>query len=178
MVVAHVDESVFPSVGRDPCEYAEFLALQKARNVAPRYPDRIVIGADTIVDADGEIIGKPVDATDAERITRKLFGAPHRVITGLAILRWKDNVEVVRSDVTTVYPRPMTSEQIARHIAGGSWEGKAGAYAIQETGDEFVDRIEGSFTNVIGLPMELLQNLLEEHFGISPPSSKTPSSGE
>jgi septum formation protein len=160
-VVADVDESALPRDERSPTQYAEFLALAKARNVAPRYPDRIVIGADTLVDADGEIIGKATDAADAERITRKLFSAPHRVITGLAVLRWKNGVEIVRSDVTTVYPRPMTPDQIVRHIAGGSWQGKAGAYAIQETGDEFVDHIEGSLTNVIGLPMELLQSLLE-----------------
>jgi len=71
-------------------------------------------------------------------------------------------LEVVRSDVTIVYPRKMTEEQIARHIAGGTWEGKAGAYAIQETGDEFVDHIEGSLTNVMGLPMELLGQPLND----------------
>ena len=115
-----------------------------------------------IVDCDGEIIGKPADAEEAEAITRKLFSAPHKVITGLALVRLRDNTQVVRSDVTIVYPRKMTEEQIARHIAGGSWEGKAGAYAIQETGDEFVDHIEGSLTNVMGLPMELLQRLLND----------------
>jgi septum formation protein len=162
VVVANVDESAIPIEDRDPVRYAEHLALAKARDVAQRYPDRIVIGADTVVDFQGQIIGKPADAADAARITAMLFRAPHRVVTGLAILCLHGGIEIVRSDITTVYPRRMTPEQIARHIAGGTWEGKAGAYAIQEGGDEFVDHIEGSFTNVVGLPMELLRSLLDD----------------
>lgn len=162
VVVPDVDESAFPSGTSDPRKHAEALALAKARSVAPRFPDSLVIGADTLIDFRGRIIGKAADAAEAEQITRKLFSAPHKVITGLALVRLSDSTEVVRSDVTIVYPRKMTEEQIARHIAGGSWEGKAGAYAIQETGDEFVDHIEGSLTNVMGLPMELLRRLLRD----------------
>jgi septum formation protein len=162
VVVADVDESALPTEGRDAVQQAEFLALAKARDVARRSPDRIVIGADTVVDFNGETIGKPADAADAARITRMIFTAPHRVVTGLAILWLDKSIEIVRSDITIVHPRPMTSEQIERHIAGGTWEGKAGAYAIQEGGDEFVDHIEGSFTNVVGLPMELLKRLLDD----------------
>ncbi len=162
VVPSDVDESAFEGSAASPQEHAEALALAKARSVARRYPDALVIGADTIVDCDGEIIGKAADAEEAEAITRKLFRAPHKVITGLALVRLRDNTQVVRSDVTVVYPRKMTEDQIARHIAGGSWEGKAGAYAIQETGDDFVDHIEGSLTNVMGLPMELLERLLRD----------------
>jgi septum formation protein len=162
VVASDVDESAFDAGTASPREYAEALALAKARSVARRYPDALVIGADTVVDCDGEIIGKPADAAEAEAITRKLFSAPHEVITGLALVRLRDHTQVVRSDVTIVYPRKMTERQITRHIAGGTWEGKAGAYAIQETGDEFVDHIEGSLTNVMGLPMELLQRLLND----------------
>ena len=162
VVLSNVDEEAFSADGHSPAQYAEVLALAKARRVAPRYPDRIVLGADTIVHCAGEIIGKPADERDAERITRKLFSRPHEVITGLALLRLADGVEIVRSDVTTVYPRPLSDEQIARHLAGRTWEGKAGAYAIQETGDEFVERIEGSLTNVVGLPMELLEQALAD----------------
>jgi septum formation protein len=160
VVPSDVDESAFEGATSSPREYAEALALAKARSVALRHPDALVIGADTIVDCDGRIIGKPADAKEAEAITRRLFSKPHKVITGLALVRLRDNTEIVRSDVTTVYPRKMTEEQIANHIAGGSWQGKAGAYAIQETGDEFVDHLEGSLTNVVGLPMELLDHLL------------------
>jgi septum formation protein len=160
VVTPDVDESAFPTEGFPAREYAQTLALTKAKSIAPMYPDRLVIGADTIADFDGEIIGKPIDADDAERITRKLFSSPHKVITGVAIVRLCDHTELVESDSTTVYPKPMTAGQIAEHIRSGTWRDKAGAYAIQETGDEFVDRIEGSLTNVMGLPMELLESLL------------------
>jgi septum formation protein len=162
VVEPDVDESAFPTGGLSTREYAETLALAKARSVAPKYPDHWVIGADTIADFAGEIIGKPVDAADAERITKKLFSAPHKVITGVAIVRLCDSIERVESDVTTVYPKTMTARQVTEHIRGGTWRDKAGAYAIQETGDAFVERIEGSLTNVMGLPMELLKLLLTE----------------
>ena len=120
----------------------------------------LVMGADTVVDSNGHIIGKPADATDAERITRMLFVGPHKVITAVALLRINDNVEVVEVESTIVYPNKLTEDQIAEHIKNGDWRGKAGAYGIQETGDEFIDHIDGSFTNVIGLPMELIQKML------------------
>jgi septum formation protein len=162
VVKPDIDESAFSTEGITAREYAETLALAKAKSVAPQYPDRLVIGADTVADFAGEIIGKPRDAKDAERITRKLFSAPHKVITGLAIIRICDNTEQVQSDSTTVYPKSMTAGQIEEHIQSGTWRDKAGAYAIQETGDDFVERIEGSLTNVMGLPMEMLTSLLAE----------------
>jgi septum formation protein len=157
-----LDESAFPRTAATTRGYAEELALAKARSVAPDFPDALVIGADTICDLDGEVIGKADDANDAERITRRLFSKPHLVITGLALIRLSDRTEIIQSDVTIVYPRQLTESQIAEHVASGGWEGKAGAYAIQEVGDEFVDHIEGSFTNVMGMPMELLQRLLSD----------------
>ena len=160
VVLPEVDESAFKTNDADPVEYTKRLALAKAKSVARKHPDSFVIGADTIVDFQGRIIGKAADAKEAEQITGKLFSAPHKVITGVAIVRLSDDTELVRSDSTTVYPRKMTADQIADHIKGGSWRDKAGAYAIQETGDEFVEKIEGSLTNVMGLPMELLESLL------------------
>jgi len=155
-----VDESAFLAEGVSPREYAERLALAKARNVAGKFPDSLVIGTDTVVDFDGETIGKPSNADEAEKITRKLFSKPHKVITAVAIVRESDGIELAESDSTTVYPKKMSDEQIAKHIKSKSWQDKAGAYAIQEDGDEFIERIEGSLTNVMGLPMELLQRLL------------------
>ena len=156
-----VDESAFAVHGIAPREHAEKLALAKAGSVAEKFPESLIIGADTVVDFDGEIIGKPADEKEAERITRKLFSAPHKVITAVAIIKLSANVTVVESDSTTVYPKRMSDRQIAEHIRSGTWRDKAGAYAIQEGGDEFVERIEGSLTNVMGLPMELLARLLE-----------------
>ncbi len=188
VVVPDVDESEFPA-DMKPCRYAEQLALAKAKSVAAKFPDSLVIGADTVVDFDGEIIGKAADAKEAEQIIRKIFSRPHKVITAVAIVRLRDGVEIVQSDTTTVYPKRMTDEQIAGHIKRGSWRDKAGAYAIsasplrggrdsalgetsphgelaeggKESGDEFVERIEGSLTNVMGLPMELLERLLGKY---------------
>jgi len=155
-----VDESDFDIEGVDPCVYAKKLSLAKAGSVAGKFPDSLVIGADTVADFGGEIIGKAADAKEAEEITRRLFSRPHKVITAVAIVRISDGTEIVESDSTTVYPKKLTESQIAKHVKGGSWRGKAGAYAIQEE-DEFVERIEGSLTNVMGLPMELLQRLLK-----------------
>jgi len=156
--VSDFDEASVP-MDSDAGRYTEKLALGKALNVARKRPDDIVLGADTLCECGGEIIGKPRDRHDAERIIRKLFWQPHRTITGIAIVRQGDGLEIVTHDVTTVYPKLMTEKQIAAHLAGGTWEGKAGAYAIQETGDDFVERLDGSLSNVVGLPMELLERI-------------------
>jgi len=166
VVVPDVDESAFAREGVGAEEYAERLALAKARSVAERFGDSLVLGADTVADFDGEIIGKPADSREAEEITLKLFSEPHRVVTGVAIVRLSDGTQLCKSDSTTVYPKKLTPEQIAEHINSGTWRGKAGAYAIQENGDEFVERIEGSLTNVMGLPMELLRRMLSNIPGI------------
>ncbi|MEN6308957.1 MAG: Maf family protein [Anaerohalosphaeraceae bacterium] len=164
---SNVDEESYDKGGITSEDHCRILALAKACEVAGRFPDMPVLGSDTVVDFEGQIIGKPADAADAERITRMLFSKPHKVITGLALV-WKSRgVEIVEVDTTIVYPHKLTEQQIQGHIAGGLWEGKAGAYGIQETGDEFVDRIEGSFTNVMGLPMERVEHLLCQ-YGILP----------
>jgi septum formation protein len=157
-----IDESSYATDKIAPCKYAEQLALAKTKSVAQKYPDSPVVGADTIVDSRGEIIGKPADAKEARRIIRRLFSEPHKVITGLAICRFCDNFEVVTCASTTVYPKQLTEQQIDEHIKSGHWKDKSGAYAIKENGDEFVERIEGSLTNVMGLPMELLERLLRK----------------
>ncbi|MFA5422423.1 MAG: nucleoside triphosphate pyrophosphatase [Phycisphaerae bacterium] len=162
VVVSDINESEQRFNNLAPSEYAKQLALAKALSVARKYPESVVIGADTIADFEGQIIGKPRDTEHAEQITRKLFSRPHKVITGLAVIHLKDNLRLVECDTTIVYPHKMTEEQLARHIEGGTWKDKAGAYAIQETGDEFVEKIDGSLTNVMGLPMELLAKMLDK----------------
>ena len=159
---SEVDESKFSTDKIEPWKYAEQLALAKAKDVAPNYPFQLVLGADTIIDYDGEIIGKPLDEKEAEEIVSKLFSKPHKVITGIALFKISDNTEIVTHDVTVVHPKKMSLEQIKEHVLSGTWKGKAGAYAIQETGDEFVEKIEGSMTNVMGLPLELIIKLLNE----------------
>ena len=160
VVPSEVDESVFDTDGVTSEEHTKILALAKAKDVSVKFPTALVMGSDTVVDLDGEIIGKPEDAEHAEEITRKLFSRPHQVITGVALVCVEKGIEIIEADTTVVYPRKLTEEQIAEHIRKGDWQGKAGAYGIQETGDEFVDHIDGSFTNVMGLPIEMVERLL------------------
>jgi MAF protein len=160
IIPSGVDESKYDVNGISSEEHTKTLALAKAKDVSIKFPNALVIGSDTVVDLDDEIIGKPDHAEHAEEITRKLFSKPHKVITGLALTCIDKGIEIVEADMTVVYPRKLTEAQIAGHITNGQWEGKAGAYGIQETGDEFVDHIDGSFTNVMGLPMELTERLL------------------
>jgi septum formation protein len=167
IIPSGVDESKYDVNGIGSEEHTKILALAKAKDVAAKFPNAIVMGSDTVVDLDGEIIGKPDDAEHAEEITRKLFSKPHKVITGLALACIEMDIEIIEADTTLVYPRKLTEAQIADHIQNGQWQGKAGAYGIQETGDEFVDHIDGSFTNVMGLPMELTERLLGQ-LGIHP----------
>jgi len=157
---AKINEADFACDRISPAEYAKRLALAKARQVAEKFPESLVIGTDTVVDSQGRIIGKPADEKQAERITRKLFSAPHKVITAVALVRLSEGLELVESDTTIVYPKKMSERQIAEHIKSGSWRDKAGAYAIKEDADPFIEKLQGSLTNVTGLPMELLNRLL------------------
>ncbi|MGA2323080.1 MAG: Maf family protein [Sedimentisphaerales bacterium] len=159
VVVSQIDESVFPTENIAPAEYARQLAFAKANDVADKCPGSIVIGADTVVDFEGQIIGKPRDAKHAEEITRMLFSKLHKVITGLALIYKSRNLKIVEAETTIVYPKKLTDAQIASHIKSGIWRNKAGAYSIRDN-DPFVDHIDGSMTNVMGMPMELFKKLL------------------
>ncbi len=163
VVVSGVDEAKFGSEGLDSEQLVKVLAAAKANYVADKYPDRLVLGCDTVVDMDGEIIGKPEDADDAERIIRELFSRPHFVISGVALVKKDSQVSICKAVTTKIFPVKLTSEQIAEHIESGSWEGKAGAYGVQEVGDKYIERIEGSYSNVVGLPMEITSELLGKY---------------
>ncbi len=162
VIVSDVDESAFNSCQNCPQEYAKKLAMAKAKDVAKKYPARIVVGADTIADFDGEIIGKANTHVHAKEITNKLFSKPHKVITAIAIVCLAREIEIVETDTTVVYPKKLTAEQIYSHIKSGRWKDKAGAYAIQENADEFIERIEGSVTNVMGFGMELFERMFKQ----------------
>lgn len=161
-VPSTVDEQAYPKEGISPSQHAMVLAKAKALDVARRNPDRLVIGSDCVVEFENQIIGKPFDASDALNIVRRIFSGPHKVITAVAFIDINRGIERVCLDTTTVYPKKITEEQIRKHIDSGLWEGKAGAYGIQEKGDEFIDHIEGSFTNVMGMPMEMTIRMLDE----------------
>ncbi len=160
VVPPSVDEPTWLSPRARAAQQAEALAYFKARSVADATPRRRILGADTVVSLAGEVLGKPADADDARRMLRKLSGTRHEVITGVAIVdeagqRW------IRSDVTYITMATMTDEDVEQYVASGEWEGKAGAYAIQETADRYVRQVEGSFTNVVGLPVELVSSMLD-----------------
>ena len=144
-----------------PMQQAEALAYFKARAVAERFPRRYVLGADTIVAKGNRVFGKPVGQDEARQMLGELSGSRHRVITGVALLG-PGGERLIASDVTFITLRAMTPRELDDYIASGEWQGKAGAYAIQETADRFVSAVEGSFTNVVGLPMELLDRMLHE----------------
>ena len=147
-----------------PARRAEALAYFKARRVADQCPQAYVLGADTIVAAGGRILGKPGDRQEAEAMLRCLSGTRHEVITGVALLAPGGHKRIA-SESTFVTMRPMSDEEIDEYLASGEWIGKAGAYAIQETADRFVDRIEGSWSNVVGLPIERVGRMIAEAKG-------------
>jgi len=140
---------------------AEALAYFKARAVAEGHPDATVLAADTVVATDAGLLGKPADADEARRMLRLLSGTRHQVITGVAVLS-PQGERLIASDCTHVTMREMTHDEIENYVASGEWQGKAGAYAIQETADRFVQTVVGSFDNVIGLPVELVLRMLQE----------------
>ena len=144
-----------------PAQQAEALAYLKARSVAEGLPGACVLGADTLVAAGGEVLGKPSDRLDARRMLQGLSDSRHAVISGVALLG-PGGRRRIASEVTFVTMRPMSSMEIEEYLASGEWIGKAGAYAIQETADRFVDKVEGSFSNVVGLPIELAVEMIAE----------------
>jgi len=141
------------------------LAMQnaqcKARAVAGRHPDSLVIGADTIVVLDGTVFGKPRVIEDAQRMLGQLAGRRHEVITGVCLLHRSLDTELMFADTTRVWMRPLTSPQLNEYLGKINPLDKAGAYAIQEHGEGVVERIEGSYSNVVGLPIERLRATLE-----------------
>ena len=159
-VHSDVDEAILP--GESPEKYAVRLARDKASSVAARTDSGIVIGADTIVVLGDEVLGKPADARDAARMLTMLSGKMHRVITGLAIVDASTTAVKTASAVTRVWFYDMTPEAIESYVATGEPFDKAGAYGIQERGALFVERIDGCYFNVVGLPLSLLASLLRD----------------
>ncbi len=133
------------------------LAYYKAREVADGLEAGLVLGADTVVECEGEILGKPTDREDARRMLSTLASSRQRVLTGIALINAATGKRVIEYDVTTLKMRPMSDAQIESYLAAGHGDGKAGAYALQEGGDVLVEWMDGSESNVIGLPMEALQ---------------------
>jgi septum formation protein len=165
--VTDVDEQV--RAGELPREYVARLAREKAtkawETIRGRSVPVVVLGADTAVVVDDEILGKPIDDADAERMLRRIAGRTHIVLTGVST-RW-DGGQLDDVAETRVYVGHMSDDQIRWYVASGEGRDKAGAYAIQGLASRFIPRIEGSYSNVVGLPVEMAYGLIERISGES-----------
>jgi septum formation protein len=146
--------------GESPREHVIRLAEAKARDVAGRYPDRWVVAADTVVYIDGSILGKPKSREEAEEMLRRLSGQEHRVLTGFFVFRLEGGKSDKEAVQTTVRMKSLTSAEMEWYVKTGEPFDKAGGYAIQGIGSYMIQSIEGSYTNVVGLPLcEVIQTL-------------------
>lgn len=143
-----------------PREIALLNAYRKARAVAKRFPDGLVIGADTVVAIGMTLYGKPRNKRDAIRMLSELQGRTHEVVTGVCLLHLRSHRQSVFADQTAVVFQKLTPERIRSYVSSVHTLDKAGAYAIQEEGDSIVESIDGSYTNVMGLPVERLHEEL------------------
>ena len=148
--------------GSDPAETVRENARGKARSIAEVAAERPVLGVDTEVVVGGRVFGKPGNASEAEAMLEALAGRTHEVVSGLCLLTpgWEE----LEHEVTRVSFRALDARDLAAYIGTGEWEGRAGAYAVQGRGAALVERIEGDYLNVVGLPAALLVRLLAERF--------------
>jgi septum formation protein len=165
VVPAAIDEQ--PLVAEPPDAYVRRLALAKAEAVARRYPGAFVLGADTTVTIDRLLLGKPQDVEEARQMLRRLSGRVHQVLTGVAVVQTGTTGgaagrRLVEVTVSRVEMRPLTARTIAWYLASGEPMDKAGAYAVQGLGAALVERVEGSYTNVVGLPLSETLALLRQ----------------
>jgi septum formation protein len=149
----------------EPHHLARLHSLEKAQAVAERHRDAIVIAADTLGVLEGQVFGKPTSEDDARRTLKRMSGKCHLVITGFAIIDTKNQKTITRSIETKVWFRELRDEEIRAYVSSGEPMDKAGAYAIQGLGSLLVDRIEGDYYNVIGLPLSAMAESLKD-FGV------------
>ncbi|HEY3037358.1 MAG TPA: Maf family protein [Pyrinomonadaceae bacterium] len=157
-IAAGIDETRYAS--EDPVSYVKRLARSKAETVALKTPAGVVLGADTVVVIDNQILGQPQDDEDARRMLRLLSGKWHEVLTGVALVRARDLAQgSVGHETTRVRFCEMSQDEIDWYVSSGEPQGKAGAYAIQGRGALFIEEIQGDYFNVVGLPVRLIYEL-------------------
>ncbi|MGI8896797.1 MAG: Maf family protein [Pyrinomonadaceae bacterium] len=157
IVAANIDESRFESETAVP--YVRRLAQAKAETVATNLASGLVLGADTVVLVDEEILGQPRDAEDARRMLKLLSGRWHEVLTGVALMRVKNNRSVVDHEKTRVRFAELSVAEIDWYVASGEPMDKAGAYAVQGSAALFIEEIQGDYFNIVGLPVRLVYKL-------------------
>jgi len=145
---------------KNPIEYVKFLAYSKAKSIHYKYPHHIIIGADTIVVVDNQILEKPQDRQHAFSMLSQLKGRKHQVITAICIL--KDQQEIVYHTISDVYMKNYLDQDINNYIDSGECFDKAGSYAIQGLGQVLVEKYEGEFNNIVGLPLIQLKFILDQ----------------
>jgi septum formation protein len=170
---ADVDEAAYGE-GLMPVELARKLAMVKAELVASKFPNDVVLAADTVVALGDQVLGKPADANHARQMLRLLEGTTHVVITGVALMRTSDGLLKSARILSAVRMKPLTDRQIESYVATGDWQGKAGGYGIQDA-DPFVMRLSGCHTNIVGLPMTTTKAMLDAA-GIYPRPVPSPKS--
>ena len=156
---ANIDEDSYLTLM--PIELARHLSFEKAKAVASRFPHDVILAADTVVAFGDRALSKPEEADDARKMLTLLSGTTHIVITGVTIMQKESEVQQTRAAMSAVRMRALTPAEIDAYIASGQWEGKAGGYGIQDQ-DPFVTKMSGSHTNIVGLPMELVEKMLAE----------------
>jgi septum formation protein len=156
---ADIDEDDHPPL--PPDQLAEFLAVRKAAVIAERFPDDVVLAADTVVAVADQILGKPADEQAATQMLQLLSGSTHQVITGICV-EHRAGHRLQSAQVTSiVVMKELSLGEIERYVRGGQWRGKAGGYGIQDQASElFITRTAGSHSNIMGLPMEMAIELL------------------
>ena len=157
VIPSNIDETCKSNLS--PEENAVFLSRKKAAWVSKDHPHSLVIGADTLVVLENKIIGKPVDTKDACQILHRLSGREHKVITGVAIIHSKT---ISSFSISRVRIKHLTQSEIISYVDSGEPMGKAGAYAIQGQGSFLVESYEGSYSNIVGLPVDMLKILLKK----------------
>jgi len=150
-----------PTSGDDPGQLVARLARQKAADVAARVEQGLILACDTVVECDGQILGKPAGREDARRMLLALRGRLHRVLSGVCLWRQPGGRAFVRVDVTTLHMDRLSDAQIDDYLAAGAWEGKAGAFGYQDRLG-WVHVVQGSESNVVGLPLEVLAEMIEQ----------------
>lgn len=168
VLIINVDEDEFKKENFNPIELVKQLANAKALKakevLAQINKDAIIIAADTIVELNGQIIGKANDEDNAFRILRRLAGKSHNLITGIAVTETYNPKIILSYDSTSVTLLDLTDKEIWGYIKTGEWQGRAGAYSIREKASLFIESIQGSSSNVIGLPMNKLYQILKNEF--------------